>query len=1042
MPRSALHMLRWSAQSKIYILLTPDQPPLKLETGKEEPWLTWLASHSSFSFQGQYGHLNVLKEVRKRGAGYWYAYHTTEGRNRKRYLGSTDKISLARLEETAKALSQEAERQAQESASSPHSFSALLSTRLSPPRLPSFLVERSRLLAELEAVYTYPLTLVSASAGSGKTTLLSAWASRQKNPVAWLSLDASDTNPVRFWASCIAALRCYDPTAGGEALALLHAREALPLSTILVSLLNDIALLHQEIILILDDFHLIEDQAIYEGLSFLLDHLPARAHLVLSTRTDPRLPLSRLRVKGQLIEIRSSDLCFSHEEAAHFLRDGMALPLSANDIAILLERTEGWIAGLHLAALSLRKQQDLSAFVKDFGGSHRYLLDYVQQDIITHLPQRVQDFLLQTSVVTSMNAALVQAVTSLPTLQASQQLLEELERANLLVIPLDSRREWYRYHDLFREALQARLHASQPELVSLLHMRAARWYEAQGELREAITHAQAAQDFSFAASLMERAAPALWLHGEVETVYTWMLSLPDPVLRVYLRLALNAAFHLVNSITIATQLVHSNMQAQVERIHRRMEAILRRKSELVLSDAEVALIGRRLRVLRALATVMTIIKDGNQEGLRLLTLEMEALPPDEEAHWNVIPLYFIFWWEALLLGKGASLIERLLTAKQQMMEAGDSLVTIRVRCWLAFAYTQAAQLQLAQQECLEILALVEQNGARTILVGYVYHFLFQVAYARNRLEEAADWLSCLRQIAQEWQLIDLLVREKILSVRLALAREDFSTAQEFLEQLTALVEQEGLATHRASLIALRVQWWVAEGKLAQASQWAAQTTLSSEAWNPLRKEEALALIHVSIAQRHYAQAVETLDSFSHYLDRPGDPPSALSFLALSVVALFHAGQSTRAQNVATRLLTLTEPEGMLRVYLDAGPLMKQALTMLLEVPHHDESCTVASFRPYVLRILAASEQEGHESAHAQAAHLSNHRHPQALLSPLSRQEQQVLRLLMVGQTYAEMAQTLVVSLNTIKSQVSSIYRKLGVSRRTEAMAVTTRLNLL
>jgi ATP/maltotriose-dependent transcriptional regulator MalT len=280
-------------------------------------------------------------------------------------------------------------------------------------------------------------------------------------------------------------------------LALLHASQSPPLSTVLVSLLNDIVLLDQELMLILDDFHLIEDQAIYEGLSFLLDHLPVHLHLVLSTSTDPQLPLARLRVNGRLIEIRTGDLCFSQEEAACFLRDGMGLPLSEADVAILSQRTEGWIAGLQLAALSLSKQQDLSAYVQDFGGSHRYLLDYVQQDILTRLPQRVQDFLLQTSVVTSMNAALAQAVTALPILQASQQMLEEVERANLFVMPLDAMREWYRYHDLFREALQTRLQASQPALVPLLHIRAARWYETQGELREAITHALAAPDYSW-----------------------------------------------------------------------------------------------------------------------------------------------------------------------------------------------------------------------------------------------------------------------------------------------------------------------------------------------------------------------------------------------------------------------------------------------------------------------------------------------------------------------------------------------------------------
>jgi LuxR family maltose regulon positive regulatory protein len=707
MPKSLAHRLVWSEAHQQYQHLVHGQPEQCFRSGDEPAFSCWLSKHTAFAFVGQAGRLSIIQEARERGTGYWYAYRTHHRQTRKRYLGPSSKVSLARLEETAKILAQQFERQARASSSSQPS-SALLYTRLSPPRLPGFLVERSRLLAELETVHTYPLTLISASAGSGKTTLLSAWASRQKNSVAWLSLDASDTDPVNFWTSCIAALRRYQPSPGEEALALLHASQSPPLSTVLVSLLNDIVLLDQEIVLILDDFHLIEDQAIFEGLSFLLDHLPVHLHLVLSTRTDPQLPLGRMRVNGWLIEVRTSDLRFSQEEAACFLRDGMGLPLSEEDVAILSERTEGWIAGLQLAALSLRKQQDLSAFVKDFGGSHRYLLDYVQQDILTRLPQRVQDFLLQTSVVTSMNPALAQAVTALPILQASQQMLEEVERANLFVTPLESRREWYRYHDLFREALQARLQASQPELVPLLHMRAARWYETQGELREAIIHALAMPDYSLAASLMEQAAPASWLSGESRTVHTWVLALPDTILRSHLGLALEAALRLLNSVSLSTETPYKSIQVQVERTIMRIEGLLRCRQEPALSGAEVALIERRLRLLRALIEARGLLKHGDQQRLRHLALEIEALPPDEEASWSMIPLSFTFWLTSLLQQEGALLVPRLLSAKQ-MMEAGDPLVRVRVRTWLADTYIQAGQLHLARQECLAALALLKQS---------------------------------------------------------------------------------------------------------------------------------------------------------------------------------------------------------------------------------------------------------------------------------------------------------------------------------------------
>src|SRR5438132_11660006 len=438
----------------------------------------------------------------------------------------------------------------------------------------------------------------------------------------------------------------------------------------------------RELILILDDYHVISDQVIHESLLALLNHPPANVHLVLSTRTNPALPLSRFRVRSQMIEIRDQDLRFTRQEAASFLVEGMGLPLSEEDVATLAARTEGWIAGLQLAALSLRKRQDLSAAVSDFGGSHRYLLDYVQQDILAHLPRTLQDFLLQTSILTRVNAAVCQMVTAAPDESACQQVLEELERANLFAVPLDEQRQWYRYHDLFREALRARLHASQPELVPLLHQRAARWYEMQGQWREAVTHALAVPDYPLAASLVEQAAPAFWLSGEARTIQNWILALPDPVLCAHTRLALDAALRFLNSVHLSTETVHASMAAQVERTIARMEEILRGQQSLLLGEAEVTLIERRLRLLRALIEVRAYFRHGDKERLRRLTHEMEVLPADSEVSWKMIPLTFAFWLALALQQDSTLLVGRLREARQWISEAGDPLVTFRVMTWL------------------------------------------------------------------------------------------------------------------------------------------------------------------------------------------------------------------------------------------------------------------------------------------------------------------------------------------------------------------------
>jgi LuxR family maltose regulon positive regulatory protein len=363
--------------------------------------------------------------------------------------------------------------------------------------------------------------------------------------------------------------------------------------------LNELGQTRRELIFLLDDYHVIEDLVIHESIRFFIDHLFPTLHVVLATRADPELPLSRWRMRDEMIEIRTGDLRFTQVEAQSYLSQRMGLSLSSEDIATLVHRTEGWIAGLQLAALAMRQQPDPARFVQDVAGSYRYLLDYVHQDILAQLPDSLQRFLLETSVVSRMNADLCQAVTGGPSLQDSQEILEELERANLFVVPLDEQRQWYRYHDLFREVLRARLHATQPEQVPLLHIRAARWYETQAEWREAVAHALAAPDYPLAASLMEQAAPHLWRSGEASTVQNWALTLPDSVLRAHARLVFNAALRFLNSVHMSTETVHASMAAQVERTIARMEAILRSEHSPTLSEAETAFIQRRVGLLRA-----------------------------------------------------------------------------------------------------------------------------------------------------------------------------------------------------------------------------------------------------------------------------------------------------------------------------------------------------------------------------------------------------------------------------------------------------------
>jgi len=355
---------------------------------------------------------------------------------------------------------------------------------------------------------------------------------------------------------------------------MLHTPEPPPLSAMLTALLNDLASVAAErapILLILDDYHVIEDQAIHEALTFFVEHLPDQLHVVLASRVDPDLPLSRWRVRGELLEIRAADLRFSAAEASSFFSQALGDGLTEDDMLLLEARTEGWIARMQLAALAMRQREDRSAFVQTFTGSQRYLLDYVQEEVLERQSLRVQRFLLQTAVLTRLNAALCAALTEE---RASQAMLEWLERHNLFVVPLDEERQWYRMHELFREVLLARVQASEPELVPLLHQRAAQWYAAQGDLREAIAHALAAPDFASAAELIERAAEQLWLSGEAQTVQSWIGALPDDVVRQHARLALNTALRLLESLHSTVSAWYARGQAQVEQTIARLEAVL------------------------------------------------------------------------------------------------------------------------------------------------------------------------------------------------------------------------------------------------------------------------------------------------------------------------------------------------------------------------------------------------------------------------------------------------------------------------------------
>jgi LuxR family maltose regulon positive regulatory protein len=574
-------------------------------------------------------------------------------------------------------------------------------------------------------------------------------------------------------------------------------------------------------------------------------------------------------------------------------------------------------------------------------------------------------------------------------------------------------------------------------------------------MREAIVHALEA-DYSYAASLIEQAAPVFWLNGEARTIQNWVLTLPDAALCDHTRLALDAMLYSLNSVQMSTEQMHASVVALVEQTILRIETILHRKPGPVLSHVQVEFIERRLHLLSALIESRTIHMRGDRERLRILCRELEALPPDEEVRWNLITLSLTFLLTHVLRGEGAILVSRLREARQQVTEAGDHLGTIRVMHMLALAYLKAGQLHLAHQLVLEGLALVEQVGGHTWEVGYLQYTLFEIYYSWNCLQEASDTLHRLLRTAQDWHHVDLLSAGELVRVQISLARGDLVTAQQALQRLEALVEQERFTKHATWLASAQIQYWLASGNLARALGWATQTTFSLQpSANPLHEWEMFMLVRVSLAQQQYTRALEMLSCFKERLDRLEDIDTTVHFLALWVLALHLAGKGAQAVQVAARLLALTEPQGHVRCYLDLGEPMKQFLLTLLAPPHEQpepahHAAALSHF--FIVKLLAAFEQEEKQgSISAMTAPLESKTITEAKqlpvvsatpIEPLTQREQEVLRWLSSGASNQEIAKALVIQISTVKKHVSNLFDKLGVANRSQAIARVRRDRLL
>ena len=889
----------------------------------------------------------------------------------------------------------------------------LLASKLFVPPPPSILMYRPQLLARLAEGLSRPLTLIAAPPGWGKTTLLSTWAAAtQPDALGWVSLDARDNDPTRFWNYLIVALQQARPGVGEASLALLQAHSPVPIQAVLTRLLNELATPGTDAALVLDDYHSIDTAVIHLGLTFLIEHLPSRLHLVLATRADPPLPLARWRARGTLLEVRTDDLRFAQNEAEHFLIERLGLPLSQDMVAALEARTEGWIGGLQLAALAMRDQRELGMFMEAFSGSHRFIADYLVEEVFLRQSAAVQRFLLRTSVLDRFCASLCQALDDPEDMQDAQRQLEELERGNLFLIPLDGERRWFRYHHLFADLLRARLHQEQPDLVGELHRRASGWFERAGLVEEAIDHAINAEDFPRAARLLEAIADPLWMGGQMATLRGWLAQLPPDVLRSHPRLLIAQAGALF--------FFESRQIGLIEATLREAQAALD-STDQTPTNAEWSRLSGRIRALRASQASW---QDDTDRTIAIAQEALERLGPDERI-WRLLALTALGMAYGLR-GEPAASIPPLAEATRLSADTAASYVGLGPRLWLGIVHVVQGKLREARAWFDQGLAEVGQHASENLTAANFFVGVgLWVEYEWNELETAERHLEEGIRLAGRQQWPWVLVDAYATLARIKRLRGERDSMRELLQRMDRHAREVEIPWPWMAprLAASMAQAWLAFGQVDRAAEWALRFDVNG----PSDLEYSLEVQRITgarlrLAEGQRARALAELDHLVPAAESHARWGRVIEIQVLRALALDGLGRHQDALNALGQALVLAESEGYVRRFVDEGPTMKGLLWHALQ----------RGMLPTYVAILLRAFGDGQEPVKLGGS----------LAEALTQSERNVLRLLVAGQSGPQIAEALVVAPSTVKTHLKSIYGKLDVHSRDQAMARARELKLL
>ncbi|MGD2158875.1 MAG: tetratricopeptide repeat protein [Anaerolineales bacterium] len=907
----------------------------------------------------------------------------------------------------------------------------LLATKLFIPPPRASLVSRRRLVERLNAGLTDKMTLISAPAGFGKTTLLSEWIHHPEEAperhTAWVSLDEGDNDPARFLAYFTAAMETIHNGAPENLSDELAALKGASMEDFLTTLINEIIAISGGVLVVLDDYHLIQAQAVHETVAFLLDHQPPQLHLVIATRADPPLPIARLRAQGQVNEFRLNDLRFTRAEAAEFLNQLTGLTLSPEDVAALVSRTEGWIAGLQMAAVSMRGREDVSDFIRAYTGGHRHVLDYLMEEVFQRQPQGVQTFLLQTAILDRLTGPLCDAVLGgeieVPKIATgpaalktqprgtspSQEVLEYLDRSNLFIVPLDSERRWYRYHRLMTDLLRKLLGQTSPEGITDLHQRASSWFEKQGLTEEAINHALAAEDYPRAARLIDRVAEATLMRSEITTLLRWVEKLPDELVLTLPSLCIYHAW---------TLLMSGHPLEQVE-------------ARLICVDESSNLVRGRANALRAFVSAF----QGQMSTAFALTNEaLEQLPEEDLflrgiATWNQAFYY-------LLKGEVAEGITALEESFRMGQQIGNPALSVMALSNLAEIHMYQGKLFKAKEQFQQALKLgVDSSGHPLPIAGMAMLGLGELYRQWNDFETAERYLIDGIERIENWGEVGAM-DGYIFLAQIRQAQGDIEGAQAAMQKARRLAVQFDATEWDDFIVDMaHARLWIHQGEIEIVERWI-ETQISPDGSlpEPSRDEDSLIDFHmqkrlhivqarVLLAQGCPDEALKLLLPLPPFLEQWGRVTRSIETLNITALAYQEQGDIDQAMITLERALSLAEPGGYMRSFLDEGPAMFKLL-------HHAASRGI--YPEYVSRLISAFDAEMDTRSEPR----------QPLIDPLSERELEVLHLLARGLSNPEIAQELVIAVSTVRSHLKSIYSKLHVHRRWDAVQRSKELGLL